>query len=92
MMWRVEGADGRWAALGEDGKLDGDDATYVEMFAATGQSVLVTPTGPSYVPRSDTDSVWQYLMALRVVPGPLTITGDPPAVPQAAPAPDDVVF
>ncbi|XTZ13923.1 hypothetical protein ACQSSU_20715 [Micromonospora echinospora] len=92
MTWRVDGADGRWLALGEGGQMDGDDATFVEVLGAAGQPVLVTPTGPSYAPQSDTDPVWQYLMALHVVPGPLTITGNPPAVPPAAPAPDDVVF
>jgi len=90
--WRVEGRDGRWAALGENGQLDCDDATFADLTAFEGRAVPITPTGPAYAPLSATDPVWQYLVVLHVVPGPLTITGDPPSVPPPGPTPEDVVF
>jgi hypothetical protein len=91
--WRVEGTDGRWAALGENG-LDCDDRTFVDLAGQVGRPVPVTPTGPSYTPLSDSDPVWQYLMALHVIPGPWTITGTPPPVPVAPSLPegDERVF
>lgn len=63
---------GKWTA-------DPDTARYVRELA--GLPVLMTPTGPAYTPAGPDDPTGLYLLALAIVPGPLTITGTPPPTP-----------
>jgi hypothetical protein len=81
MAWRIDGADGRYLAYSRSGIVTADMATRIGLDAVRGRPVLLTPTGPVYEPTSRDDEAGIYLHGLAVVPGPVEVSGTPPAVP-----------
>jgi hypothetical protein len=68
--------------MAHDGKsVSADPTTTIDVLPFAGRPVPVTPTGPAYQPTSPDDEVGLYLLALHMIPGPHTITGTPPQVP-----------
>jgi hypothetical protein len=71
--WKVAGPDDRFFAY--HGKAwTADSETYADALVDVGKPVPVTPTGPVYTPTGPDDAAGLYLLALQLVPGPLTIT------------------
>lgn len=81
-MWTVSSADGSRYVKGEhDGKWTADPDTDEAMREGAGQPVPLAPMSELYTPSSPTDPVGLYLLARKLVPGPVTVTGVPPEVP-----------
>lgn len=81
MTWRIDGADGRFVSYSRSGIVRADTASRIELDGRRGEPVSLTPTGPTYRPSGRDDEVGIYLHGLRIVPGPVEVTGDPPFVP-----------
>ncbi|MEE2041271.1 hypothetical protein Q8791_29005 [Nocardiopsis sp. CT-R113] len=79
----VTWADGAWSA---------DPTTTAEAGPFLGGPVPLTPTGPIYEPTGpDGTEVAVFLGAVASIPYPVTVEGEPPAVPETPPVPDDAV-
>lgn len=93
MTWTVASASERHRALTHDdtGTWRADPATSSDIRVATGQPVMIVPNGSPYQAAGPDDEVWLYLAAQAVIPGPLKVTGDPPAIPDVAATPPGVV-
>lgn len=82
MAWKVANvARRRYVRYSRTGIITADRDSRIELDGRRGQPVMMTPTGPSYHPKSRDDEAGIYLLALQVVPGPVEVTGDPPPVP-----------
>lgn len=80
--WRVSSPDGTRYVRHDGTVWTADPDTWLSMRAGAGQPVPVAPMGELYEPSSPTDPVGLYLLARRLVPGPVRVTGEPPAVPE----------
>ncbi|GAA1455445.1 hypothetical protein [Nocardiopsis tropica] len=92
MVWtvRARGAD-RWVTW-EDGAWSADPVTAREVGFLLEGPALLTPTGPVYEPMGPgPDPVAVFLNAASMIPYPVTVEGEAPAVPDLPPLPDDVV-
>lgn len=85
MAWRVSSEEGtRWVAYDGTG-WTADPQTEPVMRTSAGQPVPVAPMSEIYTPSSADDELGLFLAAQAILPGPRTVTGSAPAVPQ----PDD---
>ena len=80
--WKVAGPGGRFLQVNEKGTWTADRITHQECVEQAGRPVPMTPTGPLYMPTGLLDEAWLYLQALRIIPGPVTVTGTPPDLPR----------
>lgn len=92
MSWtvRARGAD-RWVSW-EGDRWTADPTTARDVGPFLEGPAMLTPTGPVYEPATPgPDPVAVFLNAAQMIPYPVHVEGEPPAVPDAPPVPDDAV-
>jgi hypothetical protein len=85
-MWRVEGSGGRWAEMTSGEGFRADERTLDAVRAQYGDSLPVTPTGPTYTSTGENDEVWLWLAVQNAVEGRAElVSGTAPKLPIPAP-------
>lgn len=93
MAWKVSSTEEPGRFVAHDGTgWSADPETGQALRWVTGKPVMIAPLGSPYKAGGPDDETWLYLAArTAVLPWPLTVTGEPPAVPDVAPIPDGAV-
>lgn len=91
-MWRMTSPDGASWVQHDGTDWDADGVTAQRLTEGAARPVDVAPNAGVYRPTGPGDELGVFLLARAVMPGPVHIAGQPPAVPAAPPGPTGVAF